>query len=78
MKEGEIGRGDKSSKCQTPFYDIQNNNILHISGLLITTSTQYLKWNYRKIKLKKKFSTSSFSFHQQSYFIFQIPCDTLT
>lgn len=70
MKGGEIGRGGKSSKWQAPFYDIQNNNIMYISRILITTSTQHLKWNYMKIKLKKKFSSSSLSFLQQSYFVF--------
>lgn len=54
-KEGEMGRGERSSKCQAPFYDIQDNNILHVSRLPITTSTQHLKWDYIKIKPKMKF-----------------------
>lgn len=63
-----MGRREKSSKRQTTIYDIQGNNILHISRLSITTSTQHLKRDYIKIKLKIKFSASSF--HQQWYFIF--------
>lgn len=45
-----------ASKCQTLFHDIQENNILHVSQLPISTSTQHLMWDY---KLKVTSSSSS-------------------
>lgn len=54
--EGRRNRqGGKSTKCQTPFYGLQDNSILYVSRLLLTISTQHLKWNYTKTKLKIKF-----------------------
>lgn len=52
------GGKKKSSKCQNPFYDTLQSNILHVSRLPINTSMWPLKCDYITIQPKTRLSSS--------------------